>query len=492
MTQTRVICSADGQTAWLSKGLVVLLWGCCLLWGSPIKVFSAEASVAGQTELAYAKGVLEYANRNYLDALLHLRQAIDLEPAHADAQFYLGLSLFRMGEFQDAIDALQTALRLDTAKRYVHHHLGAVYLQMQRYEDALPQFQLAEQYDAANGETQFYLGYTYYQLQQYQKAPTHLQRALEFDASLAQSAQYYRGLAFYAANRNEQAREAFTLVAHTNPATPFADPAQRYLEAIKQRRREQQRFHLQGRIGLEYDDNVVLEPNDDVLEFGKQSDGRTVFTLAAQFLPIRTPTWRLGATYDLFQSVHFDLHDFDVQSHTAGLFAHFNVDRLSLRAEAYFNFTLLDFDHFSNAVTLRPSLIWRQTDTWFAIASMSYTHTDYRESLSESEDPEVRDRDGSLVRAGLRQFVLLHQKKSSLELSYHYETSRNDGTDWEYDSHNVGLGLQTPLGWQVTISLNGDYHRRDYLHINSFDADLPGVLTADDQRKRKDDRLIAA
>ena len=387
---------------------------------------------------------------------------------------------------------MQTVLRLDASKRYVHHHLGAIYLQLQRYEDALTQFQLAEQYDAANGETQFYLGYTYYQLQQYQNALPHLQLALELDASLTQSAQYYRGLAFYAANRNEQAREAFQLAAHTNPATPFADHAQRYLEAIKHHRREQRLFHVQGRIGFEYDDNVVLEPNDDVLEFGDQSDGRTVFTLAAQFLPMRTPTWRLGATYDLFQSVHFELHDFDVQSHTAGLFTHFNVDRLSFRAETHVNLTLLDFDHFSNSITLQPSLMWRQTDAGFAIASVSYTRTDYRESLAESEDPEVRDRDGSLVRAGMRQFVLLNHKKSSLELSYHYETSRNDGTDWEYDSHNVGLGLQTPLWWKITLSLDGAYHRRDYLHVNSFDADALGVLSADDQRKREDDRLIAA
>jgi hypothetical protein len=228
-----------------------------------------------------------------------------------------------------------------------------------------------------------------------------------------------------------------------------------------------------------------------VLEFGEQRDGRTVVTLAAQFRPVRTPTWHLGATYDLFQSVHFELNDFDIQSHTAGLFAHLNVDRLSFRTEAQANLTLLDLDHFSNALTLQPSLVWRQTDISFAIASVSYTRTDYKESLSGSEDPEVRDRDGSRIRVGLRQFVLFNPKKSSLELSYAYETSRNDGTDWEYDSHNVGLGLQTPLGWKSTLSLDGDYRRRDYLHINSFDAATFGVLSSNDQRKRKDHYLIA-
>ncbi|PON17334.1 hypothetical protein C2W62_13780 [Candidatus Entotheonella serta] len=141
--------------------------------------------------IKYAKGVIAYGEGDYLDALSHLRRAVDLEPRHPEARFYLGLTFFRLGEFQYAINTLKWVLHLDPSSHYVHHHLGAAYLQLRRFEEALAQFRLAEQHDAANSDTQFYLDYTYYQLKQYRQAPPYLQRALELDPSLAGAAYYF-------------------------------------------------------------------------------------------------------------------------------------------------------------------------------------------------------------------------------------------------------------------------------------------------------------
>ncbi len=363
---------------------------------------------------------------------------------------------------------------------------------MKRYDEALTQFQLAEQHRAATSDTQFYLGYTYYQLQQYQQAPPHLQRALELDPSLTESAQYYRGLAFYASDRDQLARGSFERVVHTNPEAPLASHAKRYLEALDRRQHERRSFRLQGSLGFEYDDNVVLEPNDSALEFGEQRDGRTVFSLSAQLLPIAKPRWQLGATYNLFQSLHFNLNRFDVQSHTFGLFSQHKFGRFTLRGQVNYNVTLLDFDYFSDGVTLQPSLTWKQTDTLFAVLSASLNFTRCDDNLPAAADPDVRERDGRLLRAGLRQVMLFNQKKSSIGLGYQYEGSRNDGSDWEYDSHNLSLRLQTPLWWAIALYLDGAYHDRDYLHVNSYDADILGLLSAADQRERRDDRLVGS
>lgn len=490
MTQTRVKSMHDGKLAWFPKGAVI--WGCCLLWACVLGLLPTMASAAGQVELEYAKGVIEYGEGNYIDALSHLRRAVDLAPEYAEARFYLGLTFMRLGEFQYAVDALNIVLQLDSNLRDVHHHLGAAYLQMQRYDEALAQFQLAEQHQAVTGDTEFYLGYTYYQLAQYQKAPPHLQRALELDPSYTGSAQFYRGLAFYASDRDDLARDAFERVVHTNPEAPLADNAQRYLEALDRRRHERRFFRIQGSFGFEYDDNVVLEPNDSVLEFGEQRDGRTVFSLSTQLLPVAKPRWQLGATYNLFQSVHFNLNRFDVQSHTLGLFSQHKFGRFTLRGQVSYNVTLLDFDYFSDGVTLHPSLTWQQTDTLYAVLSTSLNFTRFDDDLPAATDPDVRERDGRLLRAGLRQVMLFNQRRSSIGLGYQYEGSRNDGSDWEYDSHNVNLSLQTPLWWAIALYLDGAYHYRDYLHVNSYDADILGVLTAADQRERQDDRLVGS
>lgn len=450
------------------------------------------ASAADQMEIEYAKGVIAYGEGDYLDALSHLRRAVDLEPRHPEARFYLGLTFFRLGEFQYAINTLKWVLHLDPSSHYVHHHLGGAYLQLRRFEEALAQFRLAEQHDTANSDTQFYLGYTYYQLKQYRQAPPYLQRALELDPSLAGAVYYYQGLAFYASERDRLAQTSFERAVHTDPAAPLAGQAQRYLKAIERREHAQHLFRLQGTIGFEYDDNVVLEPNDDVLEFGEQRDGRTVFSLATQLLPVQQRAWQLGATYDLFQNVHFSLDDFNVQSHTLGLFTQHRLGRLTFRGEVNYNATLLEFDDFSDGLTLQPSLVIRQNDTLFATLSTSLNWTRYDDNLAEGEDPNVRGRDGHVVRVGLQQTMLFNQKKSFVRLGYQYEGSRNDGSDWEYDGHHLTVGLHTPLQWKIALYVDGAYHYRRYLHANSFDQDTLGILTAEDQRERRDDRFVGS
>ncbi len=198
------------------------------------------------------------------------------------------------------------------------------------------------------------------------------------------------------------------------------------------------------------------------------------------------------ASHPFWRRYWFSLGDFNVQSHTLGLFTQHRFGRLTLRGGINYNATLLDFDYFSDGITLQPSLMIRQTDSMFATLLTSLNIARYDDNLAEGEDPDVRGRDGHVVRAGLRQTVLFNQKRSSVRLGYQYEGSRNDGSDWECDGHNLTLGLHTPLWWDVALYLDGAYHHRDYLHVNSFDQDTVGVLTAEDQRERRDDRLVGS
>jgi tetratricopeptide (TPR) repeat protein len=448
----------------------------------------STTDAAETADVAYAKGVLAYSNRDYPQALDALQKAVELAPDNPDVQFYLGLTLTRLGEFDKAVAALQKTLQLDASKQYVHYHLGLAYFLAGRYAEALPQFEAAVQFDPQKAPTYFYLGQSLYQLKRYGEALPPLQRAIELDPSLTPTVQYYRGLALYAAERDAQAQEAFKSVLEQEPDTPLGRQAQRYLDILAQRTRTQRLVQLEGTMSLEYDDNVILEP--DAVEISGQADGRVVISVLGRILPVRTPLWNLGAEYALFQSLHFDLNDFDIQSHTGGLFASLKLERATLYATVNYNYTLLDNTRFSEAITLQPSALIKESDTLYTLASVRYRTSNYFDIDPEGADPAVRDRDGWAVRAGLYQYVLFNNQRSSFRVGYHYEGSRNDGTDWEYDSHEIDLALQMSLGWDVTLLLEGVYTRFDYLHVNSFDAGNDATLTAADTHKRTDDRLV--
>jgi hypothetical protein len=279
------------------------------------------------------------------------------------------------------------------------------------------------------------------------------------------------------------------------PDSPEAQQAQRYLEALAARAREQRLWQAQGSIGYEHDSNVVVGDGDVI---SREADSRMVFTLLGRLQPLRTPLWRAGAEYALYQSVHFSLNEFDLQSHTAGLFASYKLDRVTLYGAANYNITYLDsrlfesYNRYSEAVTLQPVATIRETDRLFAVASVRYRTNHYFGPLPPEEDPAVRERDGWTIRTGVHQFLTFNNQQAAFRLSYHYEGSRNDGTDWEYDSHEVGLGLHLPLWGGVVLDVDGSYTRFDYLHVNSFDVDPLAILTAADQHKRIDDRWIGA
>lgn len=440
--------------------------------------------------MAYAKGVLEYGNRNYLAALDHLQQVIRLVPDQPDAYFYLGLSFTRIGEFQQAIAALEKVRQLDPSKQYVYYHLGLAYVQAAQYATALTHLERAVTFDPQKAAAYFYLGYCHYQLQQYESALVAFDSALKLEPDLALSVHYYRGRALYALEQDRQARTAFQATIDTDAQSTLGQNAQRYLEAIDRRARDHQLLQVQATIGFQYDDNVTIA-DDDIIS--RESDGRTTIAFGGRLYFVRTPQWRLGVAYDLFQSLHFNLDEFNVQQHTGGLVARFKRDRVTLYTTANYTYTTLDNDHFSNAFAIQPSATIRATNTLFTVLSVRYQNDDYVNQFIPPGQEDVRDRDGWRVQPSVAQYLRFNRQRSYLRLRYQFEASRNDGSDWEYDSHQVGLALHSPLLWGITMDIEGTYRRRDYLHINSFDAGLPATLEPGvDRRKRDDDRFTAS
>ncbi len=492
MRQASMIRVWGGAVTPISTRLCCVFWGCYVFWGSlllmpPTIVLAAEAA-----ELAYARGIAAYANRQYRDALDHFRRAITLEPDNPDAQFYLGLTRFRMGAYPEAITALETTVQLDPSKRYVHYHLGLAYLLVKREKEALAQFKLAEQFDPDKGATQLYLGTTQYQLKQYREALPSLQRALELDLALTPLVRYYQGLTRFALEQDDAAQEAFQAMLKAAPESPLRSTAQRYLDAIAERARERQLLQLRANLSYQYDDNVILEPNDDVFEVSSGADGRLVFTLLGRLQPVTTPSWRLRAEYALYQSKHFSLDDFDVQRHTGRLTARYRLGRVALHGAADYTYTLLDTDRFSEAVTLQTSATIPHTTALSTVVSVRYRWSNFFEILPTDAEPNVRDNDGWTLRAGFDEYLIFNRRRSSVRLGYHYEGSWNDGSDWEFDAHQIGLGVSTSLWGGIFLHADVTYTRRDYRNVNSSDAVPIGVRDAADQNEREDDRITGS
>jgi len=480
--------------------LAFVVWGGCLLGCTLFVLLPSLVEAVEEAEVAYAKGIAEYGQGNYLDALEHFRTAFNLTPDDANVRFYFGLTQSRLGEFPEAIPHLEKALQLDPSLQHVHYHLGFAYFQEERYPEALMQFQRAEQFDPENAAVHFYQGFILYQLKRYPAVLPPLERAIQLDPALTLSAQYYRGLALFALERDPQAREAFEAARASDPASSIAQNAQRYLDALKARERERRLWQVDGNVSLQYDDNVILEPN--AIAISREADGSMVFGVAGRVFPVRTPLWHIGAGYDFFQSLHFTLHAFDIRSHSFGLFGRVKLEPVTLRLGANYAITDLDNARFSETFTFNPSATIQQTETLFALVSVQYRAENFfNEVFSEQVLPRrspssVRSRDGWNVRTGFDQFWLFNKKRSYARLGYYYEVQRSEGSDWDYNGHEVSLGVHTPLWAGISLDLNGTFNRFNYQNINSLSCCIDargglGVLDDNDTQRRTDNRWTA-
>jgi tetratricopeptide (TPR) repeat protein len=443
-----------------SQPWYAIVWGCLLFWFNLLTLGPSLAQEAPHIDQEFARGLAAYAQCNFTKARDHFRNVVAQTPDDAQALFYLGVILGHLHAFDEAVTRLQQTLALSPSEPsipQVHYHLGWIYTQMQGHE---------------------------------REAQDHFAQAQgEFDPRLTH---YYQGTILYKLDCIEQAKPFLKAVLQEDPGSYEAHVAQRYYYDIIQRQREQRWWQLQGTLGFQYDDNVVLEPNNNAFAFGRQGDARTVFTAVGRLLATQAAPWRFGAGYALFQSLHSNLTEFDLQSHTGGLFASVDLSRVTLRVDADYTFTLLDNARLSETVTVQPALSLQQTKALYAVLSVQYRRDNFFNQFIPAGQETVRDRDGWAVQAGFDQYLRLNRQGTALRLSYHYEVSRNEGSDWEYNGHYVALGLRTPLWWDMSLDAGVGYTRRDFLHINSFDASPLAELTPADRRARDDDRVVGS
>src|SRR5690348_14611080 len=94
-----------------SRWLTLVLVGCSFLW---LDQAVAQVSMNPQQyELALSKGVLKFNQRQYEEAKMFFRQALEAKPGDPDAAYYLGQALIRTKRYQEAETLFRAAVDSD-------------------------------------------------------------------------------------------------------------------------------------------------------------------------------------------------------------------------------------------------------------------------------------------------------------------------------------------------------------------------------------------
>ncbi|MGO9273248.1 MAG: tetratricopeptide repeat protein [Terriglobia bacterium] len=140
------------------------------------------------------------------EAIAEWKQALDLDPGDAKANYNFGLALLRKGTLDEAITHFQTAVEAKPEFSDAQSNLGAALLQEGRLDEAIPHLQEAVVVKPQHGEAQSNLGIALLQKGRVDEAIVHFQQAVEINPKQVQN-HLNLGNGFYMQGKTREALE---------------------------------------------------------------------------------------------------------------------------------------------------------------------------------------------------------------------------------------------------------------------------------------------
>ena len=341
----------------------------------------------------------------------------------------------------------------------------------------------------AHGQVAYHRG-------RYEEARARFAEAVAADPQDA-TARYQLGLALMALERWDEAQATLE---QTLRLAPDLEPARRALELARTEQMptgevarpgapeapsavERKRWEVHAATGFQYDSNVTIAPGGAIgKQFGDKDDAGFILSGGGRYDLLDREDSLIRLEYDLYQTLHVSLTDFDFRAHhVRGTASHALYKSFWGGVEGgYHHYTLGPHSYLSEP-TVMPFLSllegsWGLTQLAYRFGYDTYLSRPYNEV-----------RDGPTNAVGLTQNLYGSDGASYATMGYQYGTedprcgtcsaeplpgSTNTqlpvGNDFALQFHQAFAGVGFPLWWQVAIDLMYLYRYDDYTHPNSF------------------------
>ena len=271
--------------------------------------------------------------QDYEEAIQELSQALAINPEDAEAAYYLGVALVKVGKNRAAEQQLEKLIARNPQFTKAHFDLGVAKYHLGKYQEALRSLQKAERAGPGKAMVYYYEGLAYHRLGDYERSSPRFLRAVAIAPQLRLTSHYYAGVGYYRRGVLAEAREELQEVVRVDARSQVGRSAQEFLFQIDKLQKKVKPWEFALHTVYQYDSNVVLVPGGAVLPQGisRKGDSRLVVHARGSYEALRTLRWTLGGKYSFYQSLHGELSEFDVQSHEIGTRLLYRQGRAQLR-----------------------------------------------------------------------------------------------------------------------------------------------------------------
>jgi Tfp pilus assembly protein PilF len=427
-----------------------------------LAAWAAPVCASDDSERLAARGLVSFHREQYAQALEAFERAVAADPGDVQARYYRGVTRARLGNAAGAREDLAHVVAQQPDFTRAALDLGILLVDAGEYAEALTWLDRARPSPELAAPAAFHAGIAHLRLGDAARARADLEQAADLDPALAPPAHYYLGVADYAAGDLDRARQHFERVVAASPDSAIGREAQAFLQRAGKAR---QPYRLGAEVGLQYDSNVVLAPADDVLKdqnnISDQSDGRVTVALDGAYVPWQSERARVSVGYAFFQSLHFEIDEFNLQDHRPGLDFALDAGLFQTGVAAHYDYFFLQDDSFLQRGTVLP---------WLSVPTGRLGHTDLYYQMERTDflkRPYSGLRDAFNHAAGVRQVIPVGGEAGALWGGYRFdhEDPISDDTDaqaYAYDGHQVELGAQWALPASVGLEASYAYRQESY------------------------------
>jgi Flp pilus assembly protein TadD len=436
-------------------------------------IASLAFSATKYSELYFSKGVVEFNEERFERALTELLKAQKEDPTNAQILYYLGLTQIQINDLKSAVKSMKRAIELDPSLPRAHYDLGTAYYKLGDYDNALKEFRLAQEQEPTRAMIHYYQGYILHLQNRFEESTSYLKKAAELDPSLKQSTQFFAGLNALKSSRLSEAETEFNDAYKTDPSSELGIAAKSYLDKITEARKVVKKWDIIPSYSLQYDDNVVQEPDGGIsaAKISDEGDFRQVWFLASEYRFIQKEDWQVAGRYTFYQSLHATLHDYDLQNHQSTILIAYRgkiAGTTPYRAQFdyRYNNSILNEHRYlgAHAGTLTCDFVF--VPNW--ITQFIYRFQDKKFYFPTPTKAADRDAENNLV--GFNEYIFFSGGKRYIKVGYAFDHDNAIGQNWDYDGHRVSAGFFTPLIARIMMNLTFDYWNQDYENTDTFFA----------------------
>jgi len=263
---------------------------------------------------------------------------------------------------------------------------------------------------------------------------------------------FYLGQAYWNSGDINQGTAYFQKVYELSPDSEFGKVAKKYLDLLT--KKEAKRYFIDVFSGFQYDTNVPEKPNTTAIAAIKEKvDWSWLFYLKGAYSHPVADGLTLNASYDFYQSAHFNFSDFDVNDNNLKLYATYVKGPLVGFLAYNFRYTFLGGDSFESINGVSPKLRYIAgskvtVEAYYTFEDRNFYTNRLRDSLNHKYSLDV--------------YYYFLDKQGSARLGYYHDIENAFGRQWDYDGYGLLWGITVPLPWEMRVSANGEYQYRRY------------------------------